>query len=333
MIIDLEQFRPQNESFEHFFLKQIGRAYLFDLGIRCIATEVSINGLDVLDFGTRKIVIDVIGIDKRSRRDDLAKKIQNKIEEKALEIGFKSGIAEESKWGFYKYSWKFSKNKQEQKAIEKQIEMCRNEACESFGYKSYLWRHIGWAYQDVYQIRGIEVKVSYSDFRNGFCIMPEYTYVLAPKGIVPVNELPKKVGLLEFDFDGYYKAAKPNWRDYLSVTKNARKQYDSYFKENKNGREVFSYAKHAEYCMKLLFDIAYQNTKEHIYWNPHIKQIEKGYRGDIWDRSFSFKIGDETNLGIVIDRRVNQNREKFYKLVKVGEGLTGWISENKLRKI
>ena len=47
--------------------------------------------------------------------------------------------------------------------------------------------------------RGIEVKVSRSDFRNGFiCSGVNYAYLLTPKNLVNKSEVPKNVGLLEY---------------------------------------------------------------------------------------------------------------------------------------
>lgn len=49
-------------------------------------------------------------------------------------------------------------------------------------------------------VRGIEVKVSRSDFRNGFvCRGINYAYLLTPMGLVKKKEVPKYVGLLEYD--------------------------------------------------------------------------------------------------------------------------------------
>lgn len=46
----------------------------------------------------------------------------------------------------------------------------------------------------------VEVKVSYTDFKNGYADRGcNKHYVLAPKGMIDVKELPKHVGLLEYD--------------------------------------------------------------------------------------------------------------------------------------
>ena len=56
---------------------------------------------------------------------------------------------------------------------------------------------------DSFKIMGIESKASYSDFLNGFCCQCEYTYIIAPIGIIPVSKLPDKIGLIEVDILKY----------------------------------------------------------------------------------------------------------------------------------
>ena len=49
-------------------------------------------------------------------------------------------------------------------------------------------------------LRGVEVKVSRSDYRNGFvCSGCNYNYVLTPTRLVSSRELPRGVGLVEFN--------------------------------------------------------------------------------------------------------------------------------------
>ena len=49
-------------------------------------------------------------------------------------------------------------------------------------------------------LRGIEVKVSKSDFKNGFiCTGTNYNYVLTPTKLVSPSILPKGVGLIEYN--------------------------------------------------------------------------------------------------------------------------------------
>jgi len=49
-------------------------------------------------------------------------------------------------------------------------------------------------------LRGIEVKVSRSDFRNGFvCSGCNYNYLFTPMRLVPPSALPRGVGLIEYN--------------------------------------------------------------------------------------------------------------------------------------
>lgn len=49
-------------------------------------------------------------------------------------------------------------------------------------------------------LRGIEVKVSKSDFKNGFiCTSTNYNYVMAPTKLISPSLVPKGVGLIEFN--------------------------------------------------------------------------------------------------------------------------------------
>ncbi len=58
-------------------------------------------------------------------------------------------------------------------------------------------------------LRGIEVKVSRSDFKNGFiCSGCNYHYILTPMRLVAPHEVPKGIGLIEFN--KYKFSCEPN---------------------------------------------------------------------------------------------------------------------------
>lgn len=53
-------------------------------------------------------------------------------------------------------------------------------------------------------LRGIEVKVSRSDFRNGFIMSGcNYHYLFTPKGLIDRSEVPKHMGVIEVDMDKF----------------------------------------------------------------------------------------------------------------------------------
>ncbi len=63
----------------------------------------------------------------------------------------------------------------------------------------------------TFRLRGVEIKVSRSDFLNGFCASGcHYHYLLTPMGLVKKYELPDHVGLLEFNKHKF----RAIWNDY-----------------------------------------------------------------------------------------------------------------------
>ena len=336
MLLNMDDIKPRNETFEHFFLKQVARAFLFSKGVRCIATEVNIFGHDFPPFGKPKYVVDVLGIDRRKKVNELANKIYDDILDEALKIGKERGLATESYNRLHWVNTYRIRNPRDKLILEKRIEQCIEDACEKKGYPRDIHKKLKREYQEEYTMWSVESKVSYSDFKNGFSMCAEYSYVIAPKGIVPVEELPNKVGLLEFDFNKYYDTGK--WEEALEVTKRHKKVYDSRFLFEKGNQRSFNKIEHAIYCYEKLTEIAQQNTEEHIFWNPWLRQVEEGYMDD---KIYKFKcnIGDRTPKGIVIDRKVKRKDtitfyghgckfkrfDEFYKLVVEGEGITDWI--------
>lgn len=334
MLINLDDLKPKNESFEHFFLKQVARAFLFSKGVRCIATEVNIFGHDFTPFGTPKYVVDVLGIDRRKKVNELAVKIYLDIQKEALLIGKNRGLVEENYGRLYWISTYKIRNPREKLIAEKSIEKCMEDACVKKGYHGDIYKKLKREYQEEYAMWSVESKASYSDFKNGFSMCAEYSYVIAPKGIIPVNELPVKVGLLEFDFDKYYETGK--WEEALEVTKRHKKIYDSRFLFQKGNQRSLNKIEHAMYCYEKLAEIAQENTEEHIFWNPWLRQIEEGYMNERYNYQFKYNIGDRTPKGIVIDRKLKRkpmNRyrygmkryDEYYKLVVEGVGLTEWM--------
>ena len=114
------------------------------------------------------------------------------------------------------------------------------------------------------KIMGIEAKASKSDFRNGFCTGCEYTYIIAPIGIIPVEELPKNIGLIEVDLKNYTLTKLKNEFNYtgIEITKRAKSRLATRFK-TKDALQKWS--------VGMVKDIAYRSTVENIYKNPRIK--------------------------------------------------------------
>ena len=95
------------------------------------------------------------------------------------------------------------------------VEGClHKDIIDVVGAKTKSW--YGGKIQDV-KIMGIEAKASKSDFRNGFCTGCEYTYIIAPIGIIPVEELPKNIGLIEVDLKNYTLTKLKNEFNYEGI--------------------------------------------------------------------------------------------------------------------
>jgi hypothetical protein len=114
-----------------------------------------------------------------------------------------------------------------------------------------------------YEMRGIEAKASYSDFKNGFCVAPRNTYIIAPVGIIPLDELPDKIGLLEVDFNilKIYKQINKVNIDGVNVTRRAKKRNDKRFGSDDQ---------YQSFCRATLESIAYQSSRENLFWRNAI---------------------------------------------------------------
>jgi len=77
-------------------------------------------------------------------------------------------------------------------------------------------------------LRGIEIKISLSDFKNGFIYGGcNYNYLMTPKGLITKDKVPKGIGLIEVDletftwrkwgmkyyFDGLKLITKPKYKE------------------------------------------------------------------------------------------------------------------------
>ena len=117
---------------------------------------------------------------------------------------------------------------------------------------------------DSYKVMGIEAKASYSDFLNGFCCQCEYTYVIAPVGIIPVDKLPKGVGLIECDILNYTIKNKFNKFEFKGI--NTIKQCSSRRKEIYKRDDIYRVD-----TFNVLRKIAYRNTINDLFKKNEIK--------------------------------------------------------------
>ena len=105
---------------------------------------------------------------------------------------------------------------------------------------------------------GIEAKASYSDFLNGFCTQCEYTYVIAPVGVIPVDKLPAKIGLIQCDISNYIIKNKFNKFEFKGIT--TTKQCSSRKKEMYKRDDIYRVD-----TFNVLRKIAYRNTVNDIF--------------------------------------------------------------------
>lgn len=132
-----------------------------------------------------------------------------------------------------------------------------------------------------FKIMGIEAKASLSDFKNGFCTGCDLTYVIAPKGIIPIKLLPKGIGLIEVDLENYKIIPDYQGIEFKNIlfTKRASKRICNRFKNEQ------PYDKYADWRLNLFRQISYRSTVENLYDNPNIKLNKKIFNEETfeWD--------------------------------------------------
>jgi hypothetical protein len=119
--------------------------------------------------------------------------------------------------------------------------------------------------QYYYDVKGIEAKASLSDFKNGFCAAPAYTYIIAPKGIIPVELIPDKIGFIEVVFEEFsIKRGSNKIEDMTGVylTLRAKNRIDGRFANETQYRE---------WCRDILENIAYRCSQELLFWRNVIE--------------------------------------------------------------
>ena len=133
------------------------------------------------------------------------------------------------------------------------------------------WFH---SYEDKYpdiKVYGFEAKVSLSDFR-GFCTACEYTYVIAPKGLIPISEIPNNIGLVEVDLDNYKiinDKVNPISFEGIDVVKRAKRSIANFM-----GRAMTSEVAEEQYkiwAWNKMISIARGQTVNSIFKNPVIE--------------------------------------------------------------
>lgn len=103
--------------------------------------------------------------------------------------------------------------------------------------------------------KAIEVKVSRSDFKAGFCKGADFTSILCPKGMLAPEEMPEGIGLIEADFgDLRIKVSGIMELEGVEAIKKAQ------FRRTSIGADRIE--DHQRYIHSLVHTIAAQNTRE-----------------------------------------------------------------------
>jgi len=117
-----------------------------------------------------------------------------------------------------------------------------------------------------FETRSIESKATYADFKNGYCCSSDFNYVIAPKGVIPKEELIDCVGLIEVDLANYRIVRRGKDIEILGVTITKRP------KRNKLKPMNFKYK---NYMSLLMYDMLLRSTQELVIKYPNIKIIRK----------------------------------------------------------
>jgi hypothetical protein len=117
--------------------------------------------------------------------------------------------------------------------------------------------HRGTGKNRMLTCKAIEVKVSKSDFKAGYCTGADFTYILAPKGIIPSECIPNKIGFLEADMDKLSIKIRP----VIEVVGIEVVKRSSFVKH------TFGNVSHHDKMVRLMGNIASQNTREVLRTN------------------------------------------------------------------
>jgi len=102
---------------------------------------------------------------------------------------------------------------------------------------------------------GYEAKATLQDFKNGFNAGADFTYVIAPKGVIPKELIPKDIGFYEVDLQDYKLSYLKNYSGVNLILK----------PRNRHKK------KHQKTRTKFLIEIARRLTNIDLYKNCKIE--------------------------------------------------------------
>lgn len=130
---------------------------------------------------------------------------------------------------------------------------------------------------------GIEVKVSLSDFRNGYSSRCNYNYVLCPDGLIDESELPSYVGLIYVDMDElqFIINAKEQRLRGCRVAKKSKYHVDAcYYYRNGCRSDEYNEEMMFAYTQRLVERINRSNLNELLYHTNYVPmgKVTRGSR-------------------------------------------------------
>lgn len=196
------------------------------------------------------------------------------------------------------YQWQPPRNETKEHYLLKQVARVYlvEKGCYYVGTELYIdgWgnneystkRYIDCVGVDRKQITsyGIEVKVSKSDFKNGYCARCQYTYIMCPKDMITPDDLPSYVGLIYVDIDKvrFIPNAKEHRLQGVELIKKASYNINDGYWEHVDGKKTEYFYEDAMFAdtQRLVEHIARSNLNELIYNTNRVPmaKIVKGKR-------------------------------------------------------
>lgn len=118
---------------------------------------------------------------------------------------------------------------------------------------------------------GIEAKATLSDFKNGFNTACEKVSIITPKGIIPIELVPPKIGLIEVDLETYKICDKHGFYIKQGVEEiiKPKVKYDRYLGNNKQETKE----NHQVWCNDMIKEIALRHSNV-MMWKRQEIDIE-----------------------------------------------------------
>lgn len=254
----LQSLRPGNESYEHYILKQIGKRWLYDKGLRNIGTEVFLDSERESIYG-KKSTVDVVGVHQKTTykwsKDRTFTDIQRVVSAEGVldkvTVNYLKKYPNKVEDFLYSdrkdvHTLLTILNDHEYSVKEFIVEMKKRKEINSTLYT-------------------LEAKASVSDFKNGFSVAGDYSYVIVPEGLIGKDLVPNGIGLLEVDIER--AVTDKDYKGSIKVSKRVKKMVDPKFIDRDgNIHELYRESEMAD----IITRISVRNANENHYWNPHL---------------------------------------------------------------